>query len=121
MHEDTLLSETEKMKVIDLLRQTRFEEFEIHPHYYDTHGLPRHGVLIDKAKVVYGQFDKIVAISKRRSLHGFKYCVVYKISNKISYYLLFFLDEKPMKLFNAYPTGKNIEKRLLKKYFGVSR
>ena len=121
MNEDALLSETEKMKVIDLLRQTRFGEFEIHPHYNNAHGLPRHGVSLDKAKAVYEQFDKIVAISKRRSLHGFKYCVAYKTSNKLSYYLLFFLDETPMKLFNAYPTGKNIEKRLLKKYFGVSR
>ena len=49
---------------------------------------------------------------------GFKYCFVYKINKKTSFYLVFLLDEKPMKLLNAYSTGQNIERRLFKKYLG---
>ncbi len=118
MEEDILVGEQEKKKIIALLRRTPFENFEIHPHYYNIHGLPRHGVDIAKAKSIYSCFDKITAVQKRPAKSGFKYGIIYRLSKRNSYYLLFFLDEKPMKLFNAYFSGESVEKRLLRKYFG---
>ncbi len=117
--EDVLLDKKERDKITDILRSTKFEDFEIHTHFYNNHGLPRHGVDLNKVKEIYYQFDKIIAIQRRSGNNRFKYCVIYKFSKGTSYYLLFFLDEKPRKLFNAYHSGKNVEKRLIRKYLNV--
>lgn len=114
--EDIALDSREQRERIALLKSTPFEKFGIHSHYFNTLGQPRHGISIEKAKEIYSQFSKIVSVSKRPALNGFKYAFIYKLNNRSSYCLIFLLDEKPMKLLNAYYYGKNVEKRLFKKY-----
>lgn len=120
MEEDISLDNNERKNKINWLRDIPFENFVVHNHYFNKFGKPRHGVSLEQAKKIYLQFDKIIEVFKRPALHGFKYCFVYKLNKKSSYYLIFLLDEKPMKLFNAYFSGKNIDNRLLRK-FGFMR
>lgn len=121
--EDLLLDREGREKLINNLKKVRFGDLKIHPHYWKfknpKYG-PRHNISLEEAKEVYNKFDKIIAITKRKSISRYKYCFVYKISKRTNYKLLFFLDEKPPQLFNAMKGGKNIEKRLKKKFFGFS-
>lgn len=116
-----LLNEVERKEVIEKLRKTKFEEFKIiEKHYFRDHK-PRHGVSLEKAKEIYYQFSKIIEISRKNSPRGYKYTIIYQFNKKSSYSLCFFLDEDPMKLFNAIHHGKNLDKRVMKRYFGFSR
>jgi hypothetical protein len=116
MEEDIPLNLEERKKKVNWLKGIPFDHFKIHHYYFNKFGKPRHGVSVEKAKQIYNQFDKIIDVFKRPAVNGFKYCFVYKTSKKSSYYLIFLLDEKPMKLLNAYFSGKNIEQRLLRKF-----
>lgn len=120
MEKDITLSKEEKEEKIRWLKSIPFDSFKVHQHYFNKFGRPRHGITLAQAKKIYNQFSKIIEVFKRPAVNGFKYCFVYKLNKKSSYYLIFLLDEEPLKLFNAYSTGKNIENRLLKK-FGFKR
>ncbi|MFH1425186.1 MAG: hypothetical protein ABIG28_00440 [archaeon] len=113
---DVELTGNKKKEVINLLKRTKFENFKVDKHYFNKFGLPRHGINLEKAKEVYNQFGKIFCIFTRLGLPGMKYSVVYRINKKSSYYLIFLLDEKPKRFFNAIPTGQYIEKRIFKKF-----
>lgn len=116
MEEDIPFDYEERKKKVNWLKGIPFEHFNVHPYYFNRFGKPKHGVSLEQAKNIYSQFDKIIEVFKRPARNGFKYCFVYKMNKKSSYYLIFLLDEKPMKLLNAYSAGKNIENRLLKKF-----
>ena len=118
--EDILLDNNTRNKIINILKNTSFENINIHGHYFNKFGKPRHNISLEKVKEIYYQFDKIIAVTKRKSLLGFKYCFTYRMSENTSYKLMFFLDEKPIQLFNALSFGKNAEKRLIKKFFGFN-
>ncbi len=115
---DIPLDAQEKKRIIGLIKGIKFETLEIHPHYFNKFNQPRHGVNLDKAKEIFYQFDKIINVFKRKGELGFKYCFVYRLNKKSSYFLILLLDENPRKLFNAFWAGPEIEKRLMKKYFG---
>ena len=104
-----------------MLKSAKFEEFEVIKEHYFLNGKPSHGVSLEKAKEIYYQFGKIIEISKKDSRRGYKYTLVYRFNKKTSYSLCFFLDEKPMKIFNAIHHGKNIDKRVMKRYFGFNK
>jgi hypothetical protein len=96
--EDLLLDVKGKERIIKNLKKHKFESFKVHGHYWKFENPklgPRHGVGLDQAKKIFNQFDKIIAISKRKLKKSFGYCVIYKVSNRTYYKLLFFLDEKP--------------------------
>ena len=114
--DDIILDGKEKQKIIDLLKSTPFSKLEIHPHYFNKLKQPRHGISLTKAEEIYNQFGKIQLIFKREGINSYKYAVVCRFNKKLAYYLLFFLDENPKKLFNAY-AGNNAEERLWKKFF----
>lgn len=118
---DVELKGERKNKAVEILKRIPFDELIIGKHYYKKETLiPRHGISIEKAKEIYNQPEKIIFISYRNSKAGKKYAIIYKISEKESYYLLFFLDKNPPHLFNAYMSEADIENRLLKK-FGFKR
>ena len=119
MVEDIPLSYEERKEKISLLRGTKFESLIIDSHNQNKFGKPRHGLTPDKIKEIYNQFDKIKDVFKRPFNSGFRYCFLYRLNKNQSYYLIIMLDERPMVLFNAYPVGKNIDKRLFKKYLGT--
>jgi len=116
-----LLNEVEMEQVKEILRRAKFEDYEVIKEHYFRNGKPRHGVSLEKAKEIYSQFEKIAEMSKNNSPRGYKYTVTYRFNKKTSYSLCFFLDERPMKLFNAIHHGKNIDKRVMKRYFGFSK
>lgn len=104
-------------EIISLLKKTSFELLDIDKHYFKKDGVTsRHGISLSQAKEIYNKYDKIILTSYRNSLAGRKYAVIYKINEKESYYLLFFLDRDPPCLFNAYKSETDIELRLLKKF-----
>jgi hypothetical protein len=90
-------------------------------HYFNREGRPRHGISLEKAKEVYYQFGKIVEMTKINSPRGDKYTVTYRFNKNSSYSLCFFLDERPIKLFNVIYLGRNIDKRVMRRYFGFSK
>ena len=116
MEQDILVNPQEKELLINKLKSVKFEEFEVHSHFYNKQGRPRHGIGLGQAKKIFEKFDKIISVSKRRKPDWFTYSFIYKINSRTSYYLIFILDEKPIKIFDVYCCGKNIEKRLYKKY-----
>lgn len=116
MESDILVNPQEKEILINKLKAKKFEDFEIHPHFYNKFGKPRHGISLEQAKSIFEKFENIISVSKRRKENGFAYSFIYKTSKKASYYLVFFLDEIPNKILDVYCCGKSIEKRLFKKY-----
>ncbi|MFH1332388.1 MAG: hypothetical protein ABIH63_03850 [archaeon] len=117
---DIFLDYKEIKVLIGVLKGLKFEDFGVHPHYFRD-GNPRHGISLDKAKKIYYQFDKIIAVFMRPGLISPKYSFVYMISKKESYILVFFLDERPRKFFNIIPKGAYIDFRLFKKNYRFSR
>lgn len=115
MDEDILINPQEKEILINKLKSKKFEDFKVHRHYY-YEDKPRHGITLDQFKKIFEQFENIISVYKRRKPIGFTYTFIYKIGKKKSYYLLFLLDSEPYEIFDAYFYGKNIEKRLFKKY-----
>ena len=114
---DIKLTGKKREDAISILKRTPFEKLRIDKHYFKKdRKTPRHGINLDGIKKIYIQFDKIILVSYRNSRVGRKYAFIYKINNKNSYYLLFFLDRKIPCLFNAYLSDINIEYRLLKKF-----
>ncbi|MFH1210992.1 MAG: hypothetical protein V1645_03675 [archaeon] len=120
MKGDIFLDYTGLKRLVGVLKGVRFEDFEVHPHYFKD-GNPRHGISLGKTKEVYCQFDKIIAVFMRPGLVSPKYSFIYRISKKESYILVFFLDEKPRKFFNIIPKGAYIDSRLFRKNYGFSR
>lgn len=119
MIEDIPLSHEERKEKIGLIRGIKFESLKIDDHNLNKYGKPRHGLTTEKIKEIYNQFDKIKDVFKRPSKEGFRYCFLYKLNKNQNYYIVIMLDERPVRLFNAYPSGRNIEKRLFRKYFGA--
>src|SRR6185503_13023090 len=116
MDQDIILEYEERKRLISLLKGLPFENI-VYSDYFKKPGQNmRHGMTEDKLKEIYPQFDKIIDVTKRPSRDGDKYCFVYRINKKISYYLIFRLDKKPKELFNAYPFLGNINERIGKKY-----
>ncbi len=118
MEKDVILNYQERKRLISLLKGIPFEHFKISDYLKGKNGKRRHGMTDNKLKEIYSQFNKIIDVTKRPSRNGDKYCFLYKINKKQSYYLIFILDKKPKELFNAYYYPGNIEKRIFKKYFG---
>jgi len=118
--DDIFLSYKEVKRLVGVLKGIRFEDFEVHPHYFKDRN-PRHGISLGKVKEVYYQFDKIIAVFMRPGLINPKYSFVYMISKKESYILVFFLDERPRKFFNIIPKGAYIDSRLFRKNYRFSR
>ena len=117
-----LLNEVETEKILSILKRTKFEEFKVHKHFYKN-GKPRHGVSLGKAKEIYSQFNKIkeMSISNHSGEKGYKYTITYQMNKKSSYSLCLFLDSEPKEIFNAIHYGQNIDKRVMKRYFGFSK
>jgi hypothetical protein len=119
MGEDIHLDPAEEKRLISMLRGIPFENFKISDYLQqEKNGKWKHNMDYEKLKSIYSQFSKIVAVTKRPSKGGDKYCFIYKMSKKLSYYLIFKLDNKPKELFNAYGFNGNIEKRFMRKYWG---
>ncbi|MFH1710750.1 MAG: hypothetical protein ABH840_00395 [Nanoarchaeota archaeon] len=53
MSDYILLNEVEKEKVLDMLKSTKFEEFNVIKEHYFLNGKPSHGVSLEKAKEIY--------------------------------------------------------------------
>ena len=121
MSDYILLNEVEREKVLGMLKNTKFEEFEVIKEHYYYNEKPRHGISLEKAKEIYSQFNKISEINVKNSPRGNKYTVVYKINKRVNYSLCFFLDENPKKIFNAIYSGRNLDKRVMSRYFGARR
>jgi hypothetical protein len=116
--EDVMIDSPEKEKLISRLKKLRFEDLKISKHFFNKHGLPRHGISFEEAKNIFYQFDKLNFIFTRGGVTGQKYSLIYKINHKKSYYLIILLDENPALLFDAYIHHGDINRRLFRKFFG---
>jgi uncharacterized DUF497 family protein len=120
-NQDIPMSDLEKSEKINFIKAKKFEDFKIH-RYYEKQGYPKHGIEIEEIKKVFYQFDKIIDVFKRpANFGGYKYGFIYKLNEYNSFVICFFLDENPPKFFNAYQDYRNIEKRIKRKYLGVSK
>ena len=111
---DVPLSKEEEKEKIDLLKNTKFSEFKIHP-YYNRNSYIKHAVDLEIIKEIYSQFDKIISVFKRPARNGFKYSFRYRLEETKSLVLCFYLDEIPPKFFNAYFDYTKQDKKLKKK------
>jgi len=118
MEGDYYLTNKEKERVVSRLRSLKFEDFKISKHFFNKFNLPRHGVSLEEARGIFCQFEKISDMFTRQGIGGKRYSLVYKINPRKNYYLILFLEEKPIQLFDAYIFRGDIKKRMFKKFFG---
>lgn len=120
--ENIPLTKEELKKIIEIFKDKKFEEFEIHPHFYRdkfTNMLekePRHNVDLQELKKIYEKPELIINGFKRKGDSGYKYTLNYKESTHIFVKIGYFLDEMPMKIFQAIRIFRNLEKNILKRY-----
>lgn len=116
--EDIPLSEEEINKIKDILGKKNFEDFKIHSHYWfkGIEGMPRHGFDIDNLRLIFNKTDLITHGFKRKSSKGFGYTLIYKKSKHSFIKICYFFDEIPVKIFNAIPINRNLDKAVSKKY-----
>jgi len=116
--EDIPLTKEDLDRIKDILKNKRFEEFKIHPHYWlnGIIGIPRHGFDLDELKRLFNKTKLITHGFKRKFISGFGYTLIYKISTNRFVKICYFFDESPLKIFNAIPVNRNLEKAISKRY-----
>lgn len=112
------LSKEDIQKIKNILINSKFEDFEIHPHYWlkGVVGLPRHGVELEKVRSVFNKIESINRAFKRKAEKGFSYTLFYQESKNVFMKICYFFDEKPMKIFNAILINRNLEKAVQRRY-----
>ncbi len=70
MEEDILVNPQEKEILINKLKSKKFEDFEIHSHFYNRDQRPRHGISLEQAKKIFEKFENIISVSKRKKIKG---------------------------------------------------
>ena len=116
--QDIPLSREDWQKIKEIFKNTKFEDFEMHPHYWyqGITGIPRHGVELNKVKEIFNKTGLIRRGFKRKSTRGFSYTLFYKEGNNAFTKICYFFDEKPMKIFNAFQINRNLERAVLRRY-----
>jgi len=116
--ENVLLSKEDLIKIRKILKNKEFEDFKIHKHYWlnGIEGIPRHGFNLDELKKLFSKTELITHGFKRKSVRGFGYTLIYKISTNRFLKVCYFLDEIPIKIFNAIPISRNLEKAVPRRY-----
>jgi len=118
LEEDIPLSEEDIKRIKEILLNLKFDSFQIHPHYWlnGIKGIPRHGFELEKLKELFNKVDLIEKGFKRKSKSGFSYTLIYKISRNYFVKISYFFDERPMKIFNAIPINRSLDKAVSKRY-----
>jgi len=120
--EDIPLTKEDIKKIKKILKNTKFEEFKIHSHYYrdkftgEIGKTPRHGIDLIELKKIYEKPENIKRGLKREGNKTHKYTLSYHESTNVFVKIFYLFDEKPMKIFNAMRIFRNLEKAILKKY-----
>ena len=113
-----LLTKKDLEKIRRILKNKKFEEFEIHPYYYRNKFIgkqPRHGISIQELKRIYSKPESIVRGFKRKMMRGFGYTLIYKISTNMFMKICYLFDES-LRIFNAILIKTNLEKSVSKRY-----
>ena len=100
------------------MKNKKFEDFKIHKHYWlsGIYDLPRHGFELKELKQLFNKTELITHGFKRRLGNNFSYTLIYEISKNRFVKICYFLDEIPIKIFNAIPVNRNLEKAISKRY-----
>ncbi len=112
------LTKKDLEKIRRILKNKKFEEFEIHPYYYRgkfTGKQSRHGISIQELKKIYEKPESIVSGFKRKMMRGFGYTLIYKISTNMFMKICYLLNDS-LRIFNAIPIKTNLEKSVPKRY-----
>ncbi|MCK5624796.1 hypothetical protein KAI04_03060 [Candidatus Pacearchaeota archaeon] len=112
------LSKDDLIKIKNILKNKKFEDFQIHKHYWlkGVEGIPRHGFDLEELKKLFNKRELITHGFKRKFTHSFGYTLIYKISTNVFLKICYFLDESPIKIFNAIPIKRNLEKSVSRRY-----
>lgn len=116
--ENIPLTKEDLEKIKNILKNKKFEEFEIHKHYWLNNivGFPRHGFDLNKLEDLYNKTELITHGFKRKLEQGFGCTLFYKISTNQFVKICYFFDEFPVKIFNAIPIPRNLEKAVPRRY-----
>ncbi len=112
------LTKEDLEKIKKVLTNINFEEIKIHKHYWlsGIDGLPKHGFELKELKQLFNKTELITHGFKRRLGNNFGYTLIYEISKNRFVKICYFLDEFPIKIFNAIPINRNLEKAVSKRY-----
>ena len=118
IEEDIPLSKEDIRRIKDILQNSQFDSFQIHPHYWlnGIKGIPRHGFELEQLRKIFNQINLIEKGFKRKSKNGFSYTLIYKISRNSFVKVSYFFDERLIKIFNAIPINRNLDKAVSKRY-----
>ncbi len=117
-NENIPLTKEDLEKIKNILTNKKFEDFKIHRHYWISgiEGLPRHGFELKELKQLFNKTELITHGFKRKFGKDFGYTLIYEISKNQFVKICYFLDKQPMKIFNAIPINRNLEKAVSKRY-----
>jgi hypothetical protein len=115
--ENIPLTKEDLDRIKKVLKNKKFEEIEIHRHYWlnGIVGIPRHGFSLEDLKNLYNKTELITRGFKRK-LGGFGYTLIYNISKNKFVKICYFFDESPVKVFDAIPASRNLEKAVPRRY-----
>lgn len=116
--ENISLTKEDLEKIKKILENEKFEELKIHKHYWleGIVGIPRHGFSLNELNKLYNRIELITQGFKRKLEYGFGYTLFYKISTNKFVKVCYFFDEIPIKIFNAIPISRNLERAVPKRY-----
>lgn len=116
--ENIPLTKEDLKKIRNILKNKKFQELEIHRHYWlnGIIDIPRHGFDLADLKNLYPRIESISYGFKRKLGCNFGYTLFYKISTNKYVKVCYFFDELPIKIFNAIPISRNLEKAVAKRY-----
>ena len=123
--ENIPLTKEDLEKIKRILKGKKFEEFEIHPHFYRNkftgmlNKTARHNIDLEELKKIYEKRDTIKKGFKRKGKKGNKYTLCYEESTNIFVKIGYLLDENPPKIFQAMRIYRKLEKAVSKRY-GIS-
>lgn len=118
-YEDNIpLTSEDLERVRGILKSKDFLDFEIHRHYWlnGIVDLPRHGFNLNDLRNLFNKTELITRGFKRHLRDSFGYTLFYKISKNKFVKICYFFDESPIKIFNAIPLNRNLEKSVPKRY-----
>ena len=116
--ENIPLTKEDLKRIKKILKNKKFREIRSHKHYWlnGIVGIPRHGFNLNKVKKIFNKTSLIIRGFKRKLRYGFGYTLFYKISTNRFVKICYFFDESPIRIFNAIPINRNLEKAVSRRY-----
>ena len=120
--ENIPLSDEDVDKIKKILSEKKFEDFQIHKHYFrdkftgTTGKEPRHGISLEELKQIFERKHQIKRGFKRKGKPNYLYTICYEESKNVFVKIGYIFDETPPKIFQSIRIYRNLEGAVRRRY-----